>query len=265
MEENALKRFVGDVKKYKEYAIYSAKSTLKSEVANSHLSWLWWILDPLLFMLVYSFISVIVFGKSEKYLVAFIFIGLSSWTFFNVTIKRSVKLVTRNSAVVSKIYMPKYMLVFTEMMVNAFKMAISYILVVVTMVLYQVTISWKLLYIIPMFFILFAVTFGISTICMHFGVFIEDLYNVVNVVLRLVFYLSGIFYSISKRVDEPYSTILLKWNPIAYIMQSLRECMIYDTVPDQKWMLIWLVMGLLLSAIGVRTIYKYENSYIKVI
>ena len=70
-----MKRFVNDIKKYYKFTIYSAKSELKSEIANSHLSWLWWILDPLLFMMVYSFISIIVFSKSEPYFPVFVFIG----------------------------------------------------------------------------------------------------------------------------------------------------------------------------------------------
>lgn len=260
-----MKRFISDVKKYMEYAVYSAKSSLKSEVANSHLSWMWWILDPLLFMMVYSFISIIVFGKSEKYFAAFVFIGLSSWSFFQSTIKQSVKLVTRNSSIVSKIYIPKYILIFIQMLVNGFKMMISYILVVGIMILYRVPVTYRILYVIPLFMILFIVTFGISTICLHFGVYIEDLSNVINVLLRLVFYMSGIFYSITKRVDPPYSHILLKCNPVAFIMQSLRECMIYSTTPAHKWMLVWFGIGLCLSVIGVYTIYKHENSYVKVI
>lgn len=260
-----MNRFINDVKKYMEYAVYSAKSILKAEVSNSHLSWAWWILDPLLFMMVYSFISVVVFGRSEKYLAAFIFIGLSSWNFFSITIKQSVKLVTRNSGIVSKIYMPKYILIFTQMMVNAFKMTISYILVIGVMIIYRVPVTYRIVYVIPILIALFAITFGISAICLHFGVFVEDLYNVINILLKLVFYLAGVFYNITKRVDPPYSDILLKLNPVAYLMQSMRECMIYSTTPNIKWLIIWLVIGFSLSAIGVYVIYKYENSYVKVI
>ena len=109
-----MKRFFDDTCKYWEYAKRAAISELKSEVASSRLSWLWWILDPLLFMLVYSFVSIIVFDKSEKYLAAFIFIGLSSWDFFSKKIKQSVKLVSGNSAVVSKVYLPKYILIYIQ-------------------------------------------------------------------------------------------------------------------------------------------------------
>ena len=55
-----MKRFWKDIKRYMPYAKYATKSGLKSEVASSHLSWLWWILDPILFMLVYWFIWFIV-------------------------------------------------------------------------------------------------------------------------------------------------------------------------------------------------------------
>ena len=51
-----MKRFWKDVTSHLSYAIYSAKSELKSEVANSYLNWIWWVLEPFCFMLIYSFI-----------------------------------------------------------------------------------------------------------------------------------------------------------------------------------------------------------------
>lgn len=259
-----VKKFTEDVKKYYKYGIYSAKSELKSEIANSHLSWLWWILDPLLFMLVYTFIAQIVFQKSEKYFAVYVFIGLSSWQFFERTVKQSVKLVISNSAIVSKVYIPKFILIFIKMFVNGFKMMISYALVIVMMFIYQVPISPKILYVIPIFLTLGMFTFGVSSILLHFGVFVEDLANVITVLLKLVFYMSGIFYSIN-RIDDPYATILLKCNPVALIINDLRESMIYCSFPHQGLLLLWFVVSCLLSIIGIRTIYKYENSYVKVI
>lgn len=258
-------KFINDFKKFYKYAIYSAKAELKSEVANSHLSWLWWVLDPLLFMLVYSFIAVIVFGSGEQYFPIFVFIGLNSWTFFEKTIKNSVKLVSSNGHIVSKVYIPKYILILIKMLVNGFKMVVSFSLVVVFMIIYKVPVSGVILYTIPIFATLIVVTFGISTIMLHYGVYVEDLANVINVLLKLVFYLSGIFYAIEKRVPKPYNELLLKFNPAALIMHDLREVMIYMSLPHRKMIILWFIIGCLISALGVRMIYKYENSYVKVI
>ena len=258
-----MKRFKKDLMKYRKYMVYSAKAELKAEVANSHLGWLWWILDPLLFMLVYAFVSSIVFKAKEDYFMAFIFVGVTTWEFFNKTLKQSVKLVTSNSQIVTKVYIPKFVFVISKMGTNAIKMGISFALVIGMMTLYRVPLSAKMFCFFPIMIVLFVVTFGMSMILMHLGVFVEDLANVVNVGLRLVFYLSGVFYSISNRIPEPYQSILLKVNPVALIMEDLRRSVLYGKLPHYFSLGLWFILGIALSVIGIKTVYKYENSYVK--
>ncbi len=259
-----MNRFINDVKKYRNYTIYAAKSELKSEVANSHLSWMWWILDPLLFMVVYSFVALIVFDKGEPYLPVFIFIGYNSWNFFSACLRQSVKLVIGNSSIVSKVYIPKFVLIFVKIISNGFKMMIAFSLVVLMMIGYRVPVDWKVLLLLPLFVILLVVTFAFSTILLHFGVYVEDLANVVAVVLKLLFYLTGIFYSIRNRVPYPYSSLLLKCNPMALLVDSMRRVLIYQTLPEWGPLCVWFIVGLALSVWGVRNIYRHENSYVKV-
>ncbi len=260
-----MKKFIQDIQKFYKYAIYSSKAELKSEIANSHLSWLWWILDPMLFMMVYAFISVIVFKTSEKYFLAFVFIGLSCWDFFNKTVKQSVKIVSNNSQVVSKVYLPKFILVLVKMGNNGFKMTVSFSLVVCMMILYRVPVNLNILYVIPLLLTMCMLTFGVSTIFAHFGVFVEDLSNVITVLLRMTFYLSGIFYSIINRVKGPYGELLLKLNPMALMINDMRSALIYASPIHRKAILVWFLISCVLSLIGVKLIYKYENSYVKVI
>ena len=46
-----MNRFFKDIKKFFNYTVFSSKAELKSEVAGSFLSWLWWILDPFFLVL----------------------------------------------------------------------------------------------------------------------------------------------------------------------------------------------------------------------
>lgn len=262
-----MNRFINDIKKYYKFAVYSAKSDLKSEIANSHLSWLWWILDPLLFMLVYTFIAEIVFNRSQPYFPIYVFIGLTSWTFFDKSLKNSVKLVTSNRAIVAKVYLPKFILIMSRLLVNGFKMAVSFSLVIIMMVFSRVPLTPKILLVVPIFLVLIVLTFGCSTILLHFGVFVEDLSNIIQVLLRLLFYLSGIFYALDrlKNIPHPFDQLIITCNPMALILLSLRQTMLYETIPNLLALGIWFLIGIVLSVIGVYTIYRYENSYVKVI
>ena len=260
-----MKKFINNVKKYFKYATYAAKADLKAEVANSYLNWLWWVLDPIFFMLIYTFIVEIVFKTSESYFPVFVFVGLTAWDFFNRMISGSVKLVVSKKAIVTKVYIPKYILLIEKSFVYLFKMMISFALVFILMIVFKVPFTLNVLYVIPITLVLYVIAFGFATILLHFGIFVEDLYNVTNIALKLVFYLSGIFYSIRKRVPAPYYKILLKGNPIAFIMDQYRVVLIDGVAPSFKWLTIWLIIGLGFSALGIAIIHKYENSYAKVI
>ena len=255
MKDNTLLKVYRDFKKYKDYTFYSAKSGLKSEVASSRLNWLWWILDPLFFMLVYMFVSVIVFRTRELYFPIFVFIGISVWDFFNKTIVQSVRIVKANKAII---------LLVQKLCINGFKMMISFLIVALMMLLYRVPITYNILFFIPFILLLFIITFGICTIVLHFGVFIEDLTNITSIVLRILFYFSGIFYSVESRVPAPYNEVLLHINPTSFIINELRKCMIYQQTPNINMLIFWIIGGIFISYIGIKIIYKYENGYVKV-
>ena len=259
-----MKKFFQDIKKYYKYIMYATKSNLKTEVANSYLNWLWWILDPLCFMLVYTFIVEIVFKTSEQYLPVFVLIGLTAWNFFNATVMSSVKLVANNKSIVTKVYIPKYVLVFIKMFTNLFKMMISWGLILIMMLIFKVPYTLYMFQFLPVLIVLFILSFGIANILMHFGVFVEDLSNVMTIVLKLTFYLSGIFYAISTRVPAPYNRILLNLNPIALIIDSFRKTFLSAHLVNYRMLGFWLIIGIILSIIGVKTVQKYENSYAKV-
>ena len=149
-----LKRFIQDIRRYFGYSVVAARAELKAEVANSYLNWIWWILDPLCFMLIYTFIFGYVFNSSEQYFPVYIFIGLSMWNFFSKTVQFSVKIVKKNKAIVSKIYFPKYILLLTRIWVNGFKMIISFGIVAAMMVISRIPISWNVLLFLPILVVL---------------------------------------------------------------------------------------------------------------
>lgn len=258
-------KFKRDIKKYWRYAIYSSKAQLKSEVANSYLNWLWWVLEPLCFMLIYTFIFGEVFHSKEQYFPVFIFIGITMWDFFNRNIVQSVTIIKKNKAIVSKVYIPKYILLIARIGVNLFKMGISFIIIVGMLIIWRVPVSINVIYAFPILVDLVLICFGLGCFLMHFGVFVEDLSYVTNIFLRLVFYMTGVFWNIMKRLPAPYNKIILRVNPTAFLLSSMRDSILYSSTPHRKLILLYFAIGLILSILGIRLVYKNENTYVKVI
>ena len=260
-----MKRFWNDLTGHYRYAIYAAKSGLKSEVADSYLNWVWWVLQPFCFMLIYAFIFGTVFNAREQYFALFIFIGITVWDFFSRNITQRVKILRANKSIVTKVYLPKFVLLISRMLFNGYKMLFSCAVIVVMVIWFKVPVSWHIIFVIPVFLVQVVLTFALMTFLMHYGVYIRDLENVTTIVLRMVFYLTGIFFNIERRLPKHLVGVLMKGNPMALICSSMRKCILYGEVPDFKWLGIWFVISLIIAAFGVRKIYKNENSYVKVI
>lgn len=266
-----IKKVLEHLKRYQSYVIYAAKSELKSEVSSSYLTWIWWILDPVLFMLVYVFITVVVFKSSGEYLPVVVIIGLTVWNFFNKNVSISVKIVSSFKGIISKIYIPKYMLILEKMYVNFFKMMISFGIIVAFVIAYHIPLRMHLIYCIPLIILLFIMTLACSIIVAHFGVYVNDLYNVVQVILRFVFYLSGVFYDIGAKLGGmmfmglDIGKVMISINPVSYFINELRRVIIHGYMLNFSMYCYWFVISVILLFIGFKLMYSHENTYVKVV
>lgn len=257
--------FLKNVKKYHKYMYKNALSELKSEVSGSYLSWLWWFIEPCAFMAIYALVFGAIFENNEQYFLVFVLLGLTSWQFFQRMLTCSVGLISRSKELITKVYVPKYVLLISKSYVYLFKMAISLLLAFIIMIGYQVPLSIYFLYIFLIIPFLYIVTFGFCTILMHYGVYLGDLNKILDIVLKLVFYLSGIFYNITDRIDGDLGKYLYVFNPVAISINEFRNVLLYETPPNLIYIGIWVLIGIMLAIIGIKIINKNENSYAKVV
>lgn len=261
-----LRQFFHDYKQYRAYVIEKAKTDLKVDVAGSHLGCLWLILDPLFFMLVYTFVSSIVFKTSEPYFSAFIFIGCTTFKLFDKTIKRSIKIIASNRNIVKNVYIPKPAMLMSSMYINLFESCISFILVFISMALYKVPLTWHIFQFIPLVILLILLCYGFGLIFMHCGVFVEDLFNVATIALNLMSYFSGVFFSIPNRISNKLlQNLLLRVNPIAFIIEQMRGSLLYGRNMEISTFVVWFIISLFINAFGICLVYKNENSYVKML
>lgn len=258
-------RFFVDMKKYFPYAVRAARADLKAEVTNSFLDWMWWLIEPFCMMLIYTVMFGVVFDAAEEYFPIFIFIGITMWSFFTRGITGSVEMVRANRGIVTRIYLPKYILLFSKLMVNGFKMLVSFAVIAVMLVVFRVRVTGSVLAMAPILAVLFLITFGIGSILMHYGVYVNDLSYITGILLTMMMYLTGTFYAVAKRIPEPFGTVLEKCNPIAFLIAEMRNVVLYGQALDWKHLLLWCILSVFLVWIGVITIYRNENSYVKVI
>lgn len=260
-----MKNIINDFKIYKNYIFYSTKSKLKSEVSNSYLNALWWILNPLIYMLIYIFIVEIVFKRNEINFPVFVFIGLTIWNYCSRFLNSSVKTIIDNKTIINKTYLPKYILLIIKSFTLIFQMIISIILVFILMSIFKIHLSITSFLFPLILIVMYLFTFGIGLIFMHIGVYISDFKNIIELLLKFIFYFSGIFYSVEKALPNILSKLILYCNPFAFFIDSSRKVLMYNKIPNLYVLAIYLFSSIVIVLIGLKIVSKNENKYVKVI
>lgn len=258
-------KFFRNMKKYNSYAVYVAVAELKSEVAASYLNWIWWILEPLLTMVIYVFVFGYIFKAYEENYTVFLFVGILMWNFFSGVLKSSITVVKSNQTIISKVYVPKYILLICMMYKYAFKFGFGMLVEFIMLIVFRVRFHFAMLLAVPFLLGFFLFTFGCASILIHFGVYVYDLTYVVGIVLNFAMFLSGVFYSIEGRIPGLYGRMAGRVNPIAYYITSMRNILIYNVRPSFLWFFIWCSVAIILSMVGIHLVHKNENNYAKVI
>lgn len=260
-----VKRFFSDIVKYAYYMVYAARTDLKAEVANSYLNRLWWLLEPFFTMLVYVIVFGKIMGRSIENYATFVYSALLMWTFFSKTVNYSVKLVRNNKDIVTKVYVPKFVILISNMFLNLFKLLFSLIVLVGMMFIFKIKLSVATFYVFPVYAVMILFSFGVGMIMLHYGVYVDDLSYAVEIALRMLMFLSGIFYELTTTLSEPLGTIMLCFNPMAFFIDTMRNALVYGRVVNIPLLGIWFMVSLILCCIGVHIVYRNENGYVKVV
>jgi ABC-2 type transport system permease protein len=199
----------------------------KLKYTGSALGYVWSLVKPaMLFGIMYLVFSVLLSagGKSPEFPVQLLF-GIVLWTFFAESTTLAMNAIAGSSDLIRKAYFPRWILVVSSTGSALLTFAINTLLVVVvTLLLGQLHLSWVSL-LVPLYIIeLAALVLGLSLLLSALFVFFRDLGHIWEIVSLVLFYGSAVVFPLGRLHGALLSIAGL--NPIAQIIQDIRHCLI---------------------------------------
>ena len=232
---------------------------------NSVLGILWAVIQPLSLMLLFTFIFTYVLNLSVGNLPrsVFFYSALLPWTFFASSINYSVNSLSSNSALITKIYFPREILPLSGITVAFIDMIIASLLFIVMILYFKIQITLSALWVVPLILLLLIFTISVSLLFASLNVYYRDVGLLSRFILQLFFFASPILYSIDNLSLK--LKILLFLNPLTFIIENLRRCVLEgrDIV---LWQFVFaLVLVLMLFYAAHRLFTKIERDFADVI
>lgn len=232
-----------------------ARAQALREGDNTFLGKLWVFINPLIQVIVY----VVIFGlvlKTNRGIdnfVGFLVIGVIYFGFISTALNSGNGMVQGNKNMITSFNFPAASVVLSNALKNFLDNIAPAVVAVVIALLFQLhkIPSLALFLLVPAFLLMHLFMLGLTFIVARATAFIPDLKAIVSLVSRALFFLSGVFFPISRYVTDGSIVKLLELNP-CYLYLSLFRGIVLDGNPGSlaqwseliAWSLGFLILGL---------------------
>ena len=246
------------------------RADIRKKGSNTLLGNIWWVVDPLLQMLVYVVLVAVIFLKSTPDYPLFIFAAILPWKWFSSVVNEGVTSVTSMERLIKQINFPKLVLPVSAVIAGIVNFAFGLIpLAGLLLVFYGHRASPWLLTIPLIALVQLAFSMPVSIALSAVNVFYRDVGNLARHLLRIWFYLSPGLYG-AEVVDQlaekwPPAATLFQLNPFTILFSAYRN-VIYDArPPDWLALLALAAVSIVLLAGAVLLFKRVEPSFAKVL
>lgn len=231
---------------------------IKRKYARSYLGIVWSVLNPLMMMAVMSMIFTTVFKREIENFPIYYLTGQILWQFFSGATNNSMSALVDNKSLLIKVKLPKQVFVISRTLTELANLGYTCIAYVFMLIIFQIKPSiYMILFLYDVallgMFVL-GVGYILSIIYVHFG----DIKHLYSVVLRLLMYMSAIFFPVES--VTPALKQIIQINPIYAYIAFARTCVMDGRMPEIRLWIQTFVWSVCMFLVGYYVFRKKENT-----
>ena len=244
--------YIASVWRRREFAWNLAVGALRSQHIDTALGNIWHVINPLLLIAVYYLIFGVLIerdlGSGADYL-SFLAVGIFIYHYCQRSISTGTTSITSNIGLIRSLQFPRALLPLSAVLQQllAFGSSAAVMLLILMLRGSPPRLGWLMIFPVIMLATLFSI--GGALITSRLTDKVRDIQNVLPYVFRLIFYMSGILYSVDRFIDEDQLgeqaelvRTLFLFNPFYDIIGIARHyLMTGHSEPQIVWMWVFMV------------------------
>ena len=238
---------------------------LKARYRGSVLGFFWSVINPLLLLLVYSFVFTVIIPRGElvnlEPYAVFLFCGLLPWTWFSASLSDGANVLILNGNLIKKVMFPAEILPVVAVVSNMVHFLFGLPILFGFLWWYEVPLRITELVWFPLVMaVQFMLTLGLAMVLAALTVHFRDIKDLLANLLTLWFFATPIIYPMS--AVPVGGKAIMDLNPFAHLAISYQEILFYDgPFGHWRWLLALALSGVLLFLLGYTLFDRLRDSF----
>lgn len=227
---------------------------------STFFGFLWSFLHPLLMLVVLFLFFHKRVGTNVEHYAVFLLIGIIHFTHFSNSTSASMTVLQSMKQLVTNVIIPRELLVIGSVLANTLEFFIAMPICIAIAYFSGVPLSWSLtllplLYLLEILLVLW-VSFLMS--CLY--VFVRDTGHIYQVFLRVLFFMTPIFYA-EGFLGNGVAKYIVVLNPLAYVIHFARSIIMNQDFSRPRDFILFIVVNAVLVVLSVYTFKRLEPKF----
>jgi len=256
---------LSDLWAYRELLYFLTWKEIKIRYKQTVIGAGWAIIQPLLTMVVFTFI----FGGLAKIpsegmpYAIFVYPTLILWIYFSSALTNSSNSLIANSNLLSKVYFPRILIPMSACIVGLVDYALAAMILVGLMAYFQIAPTIWIVFIFLPLIVTIILASGLGFWLSAISVKYRDIQYIVPFFVQILFFVSPVLYA-AGLVPQQYS-LLFNMNPLSSIMTAQRSMILGNASVDWFGLGLSFIISLLIFITGMLYFKRYERGMADVI
>ena len=214
-----------DLWAYRELLYFLTWRDVKVRYKQTALGATWAILQPLLMMVIFSFLFGRVAGMPSDGIPypLFAYGGLLAWTFFSTAITSSGNSLVGSAHLITKVYFPRMIIPGASVCAAAVDFMLAFGVLVPLMIYYHVILTWQLALLPLLMLVLMVLALGVGMWMSALNVKYRDVRFALPFLTQIWMFLSPVIYPLSRLPQKAKWVMML--NPVTGIVEGFRSAL----------------------------------------
>lgn len=251
---------VAKLKQYRFLFEELVKRDFKKKYKRTVLGIGWSLLSPLLMLLVMKLVFTQFFGRTTPHYTIYLFCGNLVFSYFSESTKSGMRALMDNSRIFTKVNVPKYLFLFSKNIQTLISFLLTLVIFFLFVAFDRLAFTWKFLCLLYPICCLVLFNIGVGLILSALYIFFRDIQYLYDVFVKLLTYLSAIFYTIDRYSPTVQNLFLL--NPVYLFIRYFRKIVIEATIPSVWFHLLIAADVAIVLGIGCWMYKKFNTKFL---
>lgn len=237
---------------------------LKAEAQNTYLSYIWWLLEPAILVIVFYVVFEILLNRGVDNFLLFLLCGKIPFLWFAKSVNNAANSITAGRGLINQMAIPKpffpLLIVAQDLVKQVFVMLA--LLVLVAVMGFAPGPAWLLIP--PIMACQFLLIIAGALCASAIVPYIPDFKHIIPTAMTMLLFGSGIFYDYRTALHPEFQQYFL-WNPVARLIEAYRDVLIRDSLPDLQGLLVIAIGSLLVIMLLAAWFRRNDETYARLI